>query len=79
MDDFDELPFDIDTLRRHVERFIMVSAPLQTFLLDVRSIYRWQDPIRTGKWMALYFFLWYVSHIVTFFVSVHLSITNIRG
>ncbi|KAE9382127.1 hypothetical protein N431DRAFT_321239 [Stipitochalara longipes BDJ] len=67
IDDFEELPFDIDTLRKHVERFIIVSAPLQTFLSDVRCIYRWEDPIRTGKWMVLYFFLWYVSHIMSFF------------
>lgn len=67
MDDFDELPFDIDTLRRHVERLIIVSAPVQTLLSDVRNIYRWEDPIRTGKWMALYFFLWHISHPVTFF------------
>jgi hypothetical protein len=70
IDDFDELPFDLDTLRRHVERLIIVSAPLQTFLFEVRRIYRWEDPVRTGGLMALYFFLWYISHIVTFFVSI---------
>jgi hypothetical protein len=78
IDDFDELPFDIDTLRRHVERLIIVSAPVQTFLSDVRHIYRWEDPIRTRKWMALYFFLWYISHLMTFFVSFCLYI-NIRS
>ncbi|TVY55057.1 hypothetical protein LCER1_G007475 [Lachnellula cervina] len=66
IDDFEELPFDIDTMRRYAERFIVVSAPLQTFVLDVRRIYTWEDPMRTGKWMALYFFCWYISHIMTF-------------
>ena len=74
VDDFDELPFDIDTLRKHVERFIIVSAPLQTLLSNVRCIYRWEDPIRTGRWMALFFFLWYISHIMSFFVSACLSL-----
>ncbi|KAH7400410.1 hypothetical protein BKA64DRAFT_481465 [Cadophora sp. MPI-SDFR-AT-0126] len=66
IDDFEELPFDFDTLRRHVERLVIVSAPLQEFVSDLRSIYRWQDPARTGKWMVLYFGLWYISHIMTF-------------
>lgn len=70
VDDFEELPFDSDTLRRHVERLITVSAPLQAFISDLRRIYRWEDPARTGRWMALYFFLWYISHVMTFFVSL---------
>jgi hypothetical protein len=70
IDDFDELPFDYDTLRRHTERLIIVSAPLQTFISEIRCIYRWEDRARTGKWMTLYFFLWYISHIMTFVVSV---------
>ncbi|TVY81863.1 hypothetical protein LSUE1_G007993 [Lachnellula suecica] len=66
IDDFEELPFSPDTLRRHFERLIIVSAPIQTFISDIRCIYRWEDPYRTGTWMALYFFLWYISHIMTF-------------
>ncbi|PVH70925.1 hypothetical protein DL98DRAFT_472213 [Cadophora sp. DSE1049] len=66
IDDFEERPFDFDTLRRHVERLVIVSAPLQEFISDIRCIYRWQDPARTGRWMALYFGLWYISHIMTF-------------
>lgn len=72
IDDFDELPLDVDTLRRHVERFIIVSAPLQLFLADLRRIYTWHDPARTGKWLALYCFLWYISHIMTFVVSTNI-------
>jgi hypothetical protein len=68
IDDFEELPFDADTLRKHIERLIIVSAPLQTFFLETRRIYRWEDPWRTGRSMALYFFLWYISHIMTYFV-----------
>ena len=69
IDNFEELPYDTDTMRRHIERLITVSAPLQTMLSDLRHLYRWDNPARTGKWMALYFFLWSVEHIGTFIVS----------
>ncbi|MCJ1394472.1 hypothetical protein MMC18_007350, partial [Xylographa bjoerkii] len=59
IDDFDELPFDIDQLRDHVERIFMASAPWQKWLMDVRTIYRWENPWRTGKWLAIYVVLWY--------------------
>ncbi|RDW85209.1 hypothetical protein BP6252_02799 [Coleophoma cylindrospora] len=66
IDDFEELPFDIDTLRKNLERLIMVSASAQTFLSKVRRIYRWDNPVTTIKWMTLYFFLLHISHIMTF-------------
>ncbi|KAI9739993.1 MAG: hypothetical protein M1818_005049 [Claussenomyces sp. TS43310] len=66
IDDFDELSFDLDTLRRHIERLIIVSADVQTWLSEVRRVYRWENPAVTGKWMALSFVLWYFSHIMTF-------------
>ena len=59
IDDFDELPFDLDTLRKHVERLVMASEPWQSWAFDVRSVYRWEDPVKTGKWLALYLVLWY--------------------
>ncbi|KAF7875256.1 hypothetical protein EAF04_002428 [Stromatinia cepivora] len=66
IDDFEELPFDIDILRRHVERLIIVSASLQVFVLDIRKIYRWEDPFRTSKWLISYLLLWYTSYIMSF-------------
>ncbi|KAI4154111.1 MAG: hypothetical protein LQ340_001888 [Diploschistes diacapsis] len=66
IDDFDELPFDIDTTRNHAERLVMASAPWQTWAMDVRSVYRWEDPYRTGRWFLLYLILWYYEHIGTF-------------
>ena len=59
IDDFDDLPFDIDTLRKHVERIIMASGPWQSWALEVRSVYRWEDSKKTGRWLALYLVLWY--------------------
>ena len=66
IDDFDNLPFDIDTMRNHAERLVMASAPWQTWAMEVRSVYRWENPYRTGKWFALYLVLWYTEHIGAF-------------
>ncbi|KAL3417389.1 hypothetical protein PVAG01_11389 [Phlyctema vagabunda] len=66
IDDFEELPFNIDAFRRYMERLIIVSAPFQTFISEVRGIYRWESPVSTIKWMLLYVFLWKISHIMTF-------------
>ncbi|MCJ1285422.1 hypothetical protein MMC26_004762 [Xylographa opegraphella] len=66
IDDFDELPFDIDQLRDHVERLVMASAPWQKWAMDVRSIYRWENPRRTGAWLAIYTVLWYFQFEIGF-------------
>lgn len=69
VDDFDELPFDIDSLRHHIERLVMASAPWQSWAMDVRSVYRWDSPQTTFKWLVLYILLWYTDHIMGFLVS----------
>ena len=69
VDDYDKLPYDISSLRLHIERLIMASAPWQSWAMDVRAIYRWEDPKTTGKWLAIYTILWYTDHIVGFVVS----------
>lgn len=69
VDDFDELPFDIDSLRHHIERLVMASAPWQSWVMDVRSIYRWDSPRTTLKWLVIYIFLWYIEFLMGFFVS----------
>ncbi|ESZ90497.1 hypothetical protein SBOR_9127 [Sclerotinia borealis F-4128] len=66
IDDFEELPFNIDTLRRDIERIIIVSAPLQEVMLDIRRIYRWEDQWRTSKWLISYLLLWYSSYMMSF-------------
>ena len=66
IDDFDKLPFDIDTARNHAERLVMASGPWQIWAMDVRSVYRWDDPYRTGKWLLLYLALWYLEYIGAF-------------
>lgn len=69
IDDFDELPFNVDSLRHYSERVVMASAPWQAWLMNVRSVSRWEDPKTTGKWLALYVFLWYTEHVMGFLVS----------
>ena len=66
IDDFDELPYDVDSIRRHVERIVLASAPWQAWAMDVRSVYRWERPWTTAKWFAIYLVLWFTDHIVGF-------------
>lgn len=66
IDDFDELPYDVDSIRCHVERIVLASAPWQAWAMDVRSVYRWERPWTTAKWFAIYLVLWYTDHIVGF-------------
>ncbi|MCJ1407476.1 hypothetical protein MMC19_001547 [Ptychographa xylographoides] len=78
IDDFDELPFDIDQLRDHVERIIMASAPWQKWAMDVRAVYRWDDPRKTGGWLAFYLVLWHFQFMMGFLWSyiLYLVIRN---
>ncbi|KAL9128615.1 MAG: hypothetical protein Q9217_002749 [Psora testacea] len=74
IDEFDELPFDIDSLRLYVERFVMASAPWQSWAMNVRTVYRWENPKTTTKWFALYLVLWYTQHMMAFFYAYILYI-----
>ncbi|KAI9807174.1 MAG: hypothetical protein M1825_005892 [Sarcosagium campestre] len=66
IDDFEELPFDVRQMRSHLERLVMASEPWQAWLMHVRRVYRWEDPVETGRWLALYLVLWYTQYIVAF-------------
>ncbi|KAL2037723.1 hypothetical protein N7G274_009448 [Stereocaulon virgatum] len=66
IDDFDELPFDIDSSRHYLERLLIASAPWQSWAMSVRAVYRWEDPKVTGRWLALYLFIWYTEHEMSF-------------
>ncbi|KAI9846356.1 MAG: hypothetical protein M1837_004209 [Sclerophora amabilis] len=69
IDDFEQLPFDLNVLRYHVERLVISSAPWQAWMMHVRRVYLWEDPVKTGKWFALYLVLWYTQHVMGFLVS----------
>ncbi|KAI9884989.1 MAG: hypothetical protein M1823_003226 [Watsoniomyces obsoletus] len=66
VDEFDELPFDAHRLKSHVERLVMASAPWQAWMMHVRSVFRWEDPIETGRWLMVYLVLWYTQNVVAF-------------
>ena len=67
IDEFEELPYDLLTTRTHVERLVLGTGQWQTWAMDVRSVYRWEDPWRTARWFALYVVLWYNSWLPAFF------------
>ena len=52
----------------------MASAPWQSWAMNVRAVYRWENTHKTGKWLALYVFLWYTQHIMGFLVSISLAV-----
>ncbi|TIA72814.1 hypothetical protein D6C83_00795 [Aureobasidium pullulans] len=62
-------PFDRDTTSRFVERILIASAPWQTFFLSLRSLYLWEDPARTKKWLAIWLFVWYMDYCVCFVLA----------
>lgn len=39
------------------------------FLMNVRSVYRWENPLVSANWLALYVCLWYTHHLLGFIVS----------
>ena len=69
IDDYDKLPYDINGFKHHVERLLVASAPWQSWAMDVRAVYRWEDPKKTGKWLVLFIVLWYTEHVGGFVVS----------
>ncbi|KAI9658559.1 MAG: hypothetical protein M1821_002119 [Bathelium mastoideum] len=62
IDDFDTLPFNKDTLIRHFERLVMVSGPWQAWFVNLRRIYRWENPKKTMKWLVIMLIVWYYNH-----------------
>ena len=75
VDDFDELPYDVDSIRRHIERIVIASAPWQAWAMDVRSVYRWEQPWTTAKWLIAYVVLWSTDHIIGFLYAYILYIS----
>lgn len=68
VDEFGQVPFETDILRRHVHRLLLCSAPLQKWIVNLRAVYRWEDPYRTLGWVVLYVFLIGIDRVAAFFV-----------
>ena len=69
IDSFTDLPFSTNTLRKHAERLVLASGPMQVWVMDVRSIYRWQNPRRTGQWLVIWLIICYFEYVVSFFLA----------
>lgn len=66
IDDIDQKTFDIKDLTLAFERFAYSSSHLQSWLGEVRRVYRWEDPKRTAKWLCIYTVLWYFQYLGAF-------------
>lgn len=59
IDDGDETPVDREHLVKLFERLLIASSHWQAWVVDVRKVYRWEDPRKTLKWLLIYTVLWY--------------------
>ncbi|KAK6498747.1 hypothetical protein TWF481_011321 [Arthrobotrys musiformis] len=50
----------------HVERIAIGIAPFQEWAMVIRNVYRWEDPVKTARWMAIYTVLWWSGCLITF-------------
>ncbi|KAG9670625.1 hypothetical protein KCU95_g17305, partial [Aureobasidium melanogenum] len=67
-------PFDREASSRFVERILIASSPWQTFFLSLRSLYLWEDPAKSRKWLAIWLLIWYLDYCVTF-ILVYCAVT----
>lgn len=63
-----ELSFDSETLAHYIERLVMATEPWQEWFMEMRRLYRWENPKRTASWFVVFVVLWYTQHIVGFMV-----------
>lgn len=68
IDEHGTMHFDANNTRRYVERILFASAPWQAWAMKVRSVYRWDKPGVTFRWLLLYLYLWRTEHIGGFIV-----------
>jgi hypothetical protein len=52
-----------------IERLLVASAPLQTFIMSTRRVYRWEDRNETIKYLVIYVLLWVFDLVLPGFVS----------
>lgn len=77
IDDSDELPVDLGRLKSHVERLVMASAPWQAWCMHIRRVFRWEDPVETGRWLVIYSVVWYTQNMMAFVVGQTLPLSKV--
>jgi len=50
-----------ETIMPNVERLVVATSPLQEFIMTTRRVYRWEVPVETSKYLAIYIALWYLD------------------
>ncbi|KAF3086304.1 hypothetical protein TWF102_011106 [Orbilia oligospora] len=64
---WEEIPrYDSSRTMSHVERIAIGMAPFQEWAMVIRNVYRWEDPVKTARWMAIYTVLWWSGYLITF-------------
>ena len=47
--------------------------------MEIRKIYRWEDQMKTARWLAIYFILWTFNSIAGFAVNLQFYTPVMRG
>jgi hypothetical protein len=50
-----------ETIMPNIERLIVATSPFQELIMTTRRVYRWERPLETTKYMAIYILLWYFN------------------
>ncbi|KAI4943599.1 hypothetical protein J4E91_009236 [Alternaria rosae] len=50
-----------ETIMPNIERLIVATSPFQEFIMTTRRVYRWEAPLETTKYLAIYLILWYFN------------------
>ncbi|KAK6354739.1 hypothetical protein TWF696_003876 [Orbilia brochopaga] len=58
--------YDKEIFLSNVERVAVELAPWQEWFNMVRGVYRWENPLKTTRWMAVYSVLWWHQYLITF-------------
>ncbi|EPS40249.1 hypothetical protein H072_5951 [Dactylellina haptotyla CBS 200.50] len=62
-----EIPkYEAAVTASHVERVAAGLAPFREWAMVVRRVYRWEDPVKTARWLTVYAVLWNYGYLVTF-------------
>ncbi|KAK6523783.1 hypothetical protein TWF281_001755 [Arthrobotrys megalospora] len=64
---WEEIPrYEKSKTLSHVERIAIGIAPFQEWAMVIRGVYRWEDPLKTARWMGIYVVLWWSGYLITF-------------
>ena len=65
-----------DAIQSGFERLLLSSTPCQEAFMNLRSIYRWEDPKRSARWLMIYFTLWTFNCLAGFAVKSNIPFAS---